>query len=82
MNPVLLKPETDVGAQIIVHGRPVATLRARAYAAMKPSLMAPVLENFARLQYDQQSGVWNNKLELQRAKILRIPLTKPSATLA
>ncbi|MCK1636812.1 cobyric acid synthase [Bradyrhizobium sp. 157] len=50
MNPVLLKPETDVGAQIIVHGRRVATLRARAYAAMKPSLMAPVLESFARLK--------------------------------
>ncbi|WFU14772.1 cobyric acid synthase [Bradyrhizobium sp. CB3481] len=51
MNPVLLKPETDVGAQIIVHGRRVATLRARAYAAMKPSLMAPVLESFARLKH-------------------------------
>jgi adenosylcobyric acid synthase len=50
MNPVLLKPETDVGAQIIVQGRHVATLRARAYAAMKPSLMAPVLESFARLK--------------------------------
>lgn len=50
MNPVLLKPETDVGAQIIVQGRRVATLRAREYAAMKPSLMAPVLESFARLK--------------------------------
>jgi adenosylcobyric acid synthase len=49
MNPVLLKPETDVGAQVIVQGRRVATLRARDYAAMKPSLMAPVLESFARL---------------------------------
>jgi adenosylcobyric acid synthase len=50
MNPVLLKPETDVGAQIIVQGRRVATLRAREYAAMKPSLMTPVLESFARLK--------------------------------
>ncbi|KRR20783.1 cobyric acid synthase [Bradyrhizobium retamae] len=50
MNPVLLKPETDVGAQIIVQGRRVATLRAREYAAMKPSLMGPVLESFARLK--------------------------------
>ncbi len=50
MNPVLLKPESDVGAQIIVQGRRVATLRARDYAAMKPSLMAPVLESFARLK--------------------------------
>src|SRR3954447_16091433 len=50
MNPVLLKPETDVGAQIIVQGRRVATLRARDYAKMKPSLMAPVLESFERLK--------------------------------
>src|SRR6202012_1043534 len=50
MNPVLLKPETDIGAQIVVQGRRVATARAREYAAMKPSLMAPVLESFARLK--------------------------------
>jgi adenosylcobyric acid synthase len=50
MNPVLLKPETDVGAQVIVQGRRVATLRAREYAAMKPSLMPPVLESFQRLK--------------------------------
>jgi len=50
MNPVLLKPETDVGAQIVVQGKRVATLRARDYAAMKPSLMPAVLESFARLK--------------------------------
>jgi adenosylcobyric acid synthase len=50
MNPVLLKPETDVGAQIVVQGRRVATLRAREYAAMKPALMKPVLESFVRLK--------------------------------
>src|SRR5579871_222420 len=50
MNPVLLKPETDVGAQVIVHGKRVATVRARDYAAMKPSLMTPVLESFSRLK--------------------------------
>jgi adenosylcobyric acid synthase len=50
MNPVLLKPETDVGAQIIVQGKRVATARAREYAAIKPSLMSAVLESFARLK--------------------------------
>jgi adenosylcobyric acid synthase len=50
MNPVLLKPETDVGAQIIVQGKRVATARAREYAAMKPSLMPAVLESFGRLK--------------------------------
>lgn len=54
MNPVLLKPETDVGSQVIVQGKRVATVKARDYAALKPSLMAPVLDSFNRLksQYD------------------------------
>ncbi|QDL92013.1 cobyric acid synthase [Paroceanicella profunda] len=50
MNPVLLKPETDLGAQVVVQGRRVATLRARDYAAMKPRLLAAVLESFTRLK--------------------------------
>ena len=50
MNPVLLKPETDIGAQVIVQGKRVATLRARDYAARKPSLMPAVLESFQRLK--------------------------------
>jgi adenosylcobyric acid synthase len=50
MNPVLLKPESDVGAQVIVQGKRVATLRAREYAKLKPSLMPSVLESFARLK--------------------------------
>lgn len=49
MNPVLLKPETDIGAQVIVHGKRRATVQARDYAKLKPDLMAPVLESFERL---------------------------------
>lgn len=50
MNPVLLKPETDIGAQVIVQGRRRASVRANEYAALKPKLMAPVLESFGRLR--------------------------------
>lgn len=50
MNPVLLKPESEVGSQVVVQGRRVATVKARDYAALKPSLMAPVLESFERLR--------------------------------
>jgi adenosylcobyric acid synthase len=50
MNPVLLKPETDVGAQIVVHGKRIATARAREYASLKPSLMGAVLASFERLK--------------------------------
>ncbi|MGR3572078.1 cobyric acid synthase [Brevirhabdus sp.] len=49
MNPVLLKPETDTGSQVIVQGRRLATVRARDYAALKPQLMARVLQSFHRL---------------------------------
>merc|ERR1712025_232003 len=50
MNPVLLKPETDIGAQVVVHGKRVATARARDYGAMKPALLGAVLESYARLR--------------------------------
>jgi len=50
MNPVLLKPETDVGAQVVVQGKRLTTVKARDYAALKPQLMAPVLESFNRLK--------------------------------
>jgi adenosylcobyric acid synthase len=49
MNPVLLKPESETGAQVIVQGRRLTTVRARDYAALKPQLMAPVLDSFHRL---------------------------------
>lgn len=49
MNPVLLKPETDIGAQVIVQGKRVATLKARDYGKMKSTLMPSVLDSFYRL---------------------------------
>jgi adenosylcobyric acid synthase len=50
MNPVLLKPESEMGSQVVVQGRRIATVKARDYAALKPQLMAPVLESFHRLK--------------------------------
>ncbi|MCP4327844.1 MAG: cobyric acid synthase [Alphaproteobacteria bacterium] len=50
MNPVLLKPESERGAQVIVCGRRTETLSARDYVAAKPRLMSAVLESFRRLQ--------------------------------
>jgi len=49
MNPVLLKPESETGSQIIVQGRRWGRARARDYATIKPQLMAPVLDSFHRL---------------------------------
>ncbi len=49
MNPVLLKPESERGAQVILQGHPVATLSARDYASYKKTLLEPVLESFRHL---------------------------------
>lgn len=49
MNPVLLKPESDTGAQIVVQGKRLGQSDARAYQRDKTGLMARVLESFERL---------------------------------
>jgi adenosylcobyric acid synthase len=49
MNPVLLKPETDRRAQVVVQGRVLATRDARAYAELRPRLLPAVLESFERI---------------------------------
>ncbi|MBK1635598.1 cobyric acid synthase [Rhodovulum adriaticum] len=49
MNPVLLKPETDTGAQVVVQGRARGALNARDFGARKRDLMPAVLDSFTRL---------------------------------
>ncbi|MBT6533636.1 MAG: cobyric acid synthase, partial [Marinovum sp.] len=50
MNPVLLKPESETGSQVIVQGKRFATSKAREYAGLKPKLLPYVLESFERLK--------------------------------
>ena len=49
MNPVLLKPESETGAQVIVQGRRLSRVEARDYARHKPALMQAVQDSFARV---------------------------------
>src|ERR1035437_273400 len=49
MNPVLLKPNSDTGAQVIIHGRAVANMEALEYHAYKQTARAAVLESHQRL---------------------------------
>jgi adenosylcobyric acid synthase len=49
MNPVLLKPQSEIGAQIVLQGRVAASAGAREYTAMKASLLPKVLESFGRI---------------------------------
>ena len=48
-NPVLLKPATDVGAQVVIHGKVALSLSARDYHAYKPTAMAAVMASWDRL---------------------------------
>src|ERR1043165_4220333 len=49
MNPVLLKPQSDLGSQVVVQGKVLGNAKAREYQAMKPKLLGAVLESFGRL---------------------------------
>ena len=49
MNPVLLKPQSDVGAQLVVQGRVVGNTWAHDYQAIKAGLLGAVLDSFGRL---------------------------------
>ncbi|WKN20362.1 cobyric acid synthase [Azotobacter vinelandii] len=49
MNPVLLKPDSDTGAQVIVHGRAVACMDAAAYHDYKRVAREAVLASHRRL---------------------------------
>ncbi|NBQ38949.1 MAG: cobyric acid synthase, partial [Alphaproteobacteria bacterium] len=50
MNPVLLKPQSEIGSQIIVQGRVEGTAKAKDYQLLKPRLLASVLDSFNRLK--------------------------------
>jgi adenosylcobyric acid synthase len=52
MNPVLLKPQSEIGSQVVVQGKVVGNARAREYQSMKPKLLGAVLESFAKLAAD------------------------------
>jgi adenosylcobyric acid synthase len=54
MNPILLKPNSNTGAQLIVHGHAVRNMNAREFHRFKPEAMRYVLESYRRLasQYD------------------------------
>ncbi len=50
LNPVLLKPQSDIGAQIVLQGRVIGSARAREFQDRKRALMPAVLESFGRLK--------------------------------
>lgn len=55
MNPILLKPSSDTGAQVIIHGKARSDMNARDYHAYKPVAMQAVLESYERLKTQYES---------------------------
>ena len=47
---MLLKPQSQIGAQVVVQGRVVGSTRAREFQAMKPDLLPQVLASYARMR--------------------------------
>ncbi len=54
MNPVLLKPNSDTGAQVIIHGRAIGNMEAAAYHDYKSVARAAVLASHRRLAMQYQ----------------------------
>jgi len=52
MNPVLLKPNSDTGSQIIVQGTAVGNMSVKEYNAYKPHAFSKITESFQRLCRD------------------------------
>ncbi|UJW73747.1 cobyric acid synthase [Rhizobium sp. SL42] len=50
MNPVLLKPQSETGSQIIVQGKVFGQAKGRDYQRLKPQLMAAVLDSFEQVK--------------------------------
>jgi adenosylcobyric acid synthase len=49
MNPVLLKPQSETGSQVVVQGKVFGHARGRDYQKLKPGLMAAVMDSFSRI---------------------------------
>ncbi|MEO0497299.1 MAG: cobyric acid synthase [Pseudomonadota bacterium] len=50
MNPVLLKPQSQTGSQIVVQGKVVGQAKGRDYQKLKPGLLNKVLESYRHLR--------------------------------
>ena len=56
-NPILLKPSSDTGSQVIIHGKAISDMQASAYHDYKKVAMQAVVDSFERLSGQYQSIV-------------------------
>ena len=85
MNPVLLKPSSEIGAQLIVRGEMRGGWSAQQFQAQKPDLLATILECFERLRGEADLVVVEGagspaETNLRRGDIANMGFARASAT--
>ncbi len=85
MNPVLLKPHSETGSQIVVQGRVVGHAGARGYQDWKPRLLESVLDSFGRLRAESDLVIVEgagsaSEVNLRRGDIANMGFARATGT--
>jgi adenosylcobyric acid synthase len=81
MNPILLKPSSENGSQVIVLGKPVGVMTAREYHQYQPSIVGVIHESFEKLSRDHDIVVIEGagspaEINLRRYDIVNMAVAK------
>ena len=81
MNPILLKPSNDSGAQIVLQGKVFGQMDAMDYHRIKPSLRQAVMESFERLSREYEMIVMEGagsccEMNLKENDLVNFPMAK------
>jgi len=81
MNPILLKPSSHMGSQVIVQGKVLGTMDALNYYDLKPKLKEAVMESYNRLSQDHDLIVMEGagsccEMNLKQNDLVNLPLAR------
>ena len=81
MNPILLKPTSQIGSQVIVHGKVYGNFPARDYYREKPRLVRKVMESFRRLHQEYELVVMEGagsavELNLKKSDLVNFAMAR------
>ncbi|MBW1806053.1 MAG: cobyric acid synthase [Deltaproteobacteria bacterium] len=81
MNPILIKPSTDIGAQIILHGKVFGHMDAMDYHRIKPELRKAVMESYNKLSDEYDCIVMEGagsccEMNLKDTDLVNLPMAK------
>lgn len=83
MNPVLLKPNSDTGSQVIIHGRPVGNMSVAEYHDFKSVAFEKVTESYRRLASQVDLVIMEGAGSIAEINLMRHDITNlRSAALA